>query len=72
MRSEEINTYYCLHAVADPGFDLRGGGVDFVNGGGIEKVLKVEVKVILACFGYISIKIMLKINLERSERRKKM
>jgi len=21
-------------AVADPGFDLRGGGVDFVNGGG--------------------------------------
>jgi len=51
---------------------LGGGGVDFVNGGGIEKVLKVEVKVILACFGYISIKIMLKINLERSERRKKM
>jgi len=40
--------------VADPGFDLRGGGVDFGNGGGCRKslkVLKVEVKVILECFG---------------------
>jgi len=33
-------------------------------------VLKAEVKVILACFGHISIKIMLKINRERSEREK--
>jgi len=37
-------------AVADPGFDIRGG-VDFVNGGGAGrkslKVLKVEVKVII-------------------------
>jgi len=35
--------------VADPGFDLRGGGVDFVNGGRGRKslkVLKVEVKVV--------------------------
>jgi len=46
--------------VADPGFDLRVGGVDFLNGdrgGGLKtlKVLKVDVKVISACFGYISI-----------------
>jgi len=37
--------------VAVPGFDLRGGGVDFVNGGGGRKslkVLKVEVKVIFS------------------------
>jgi len=25
-------------SVADPGFDLRGWGVDFVNGGGGEKI----------------------------------
>jgi len=23
-----------VYSVADPGFDLRGGGVDFVKGGG--------------------------------------
>jgi len=42
--------------VADPGFDLGCGG-------GVRKslkMLKVEVKVILACFGHISIKIKLK------------
>ena len=33
--------------------------------------LKVEVKVILACFGHIAIKIKLKNNRERSERNKK-
>jgi len=43
--------------VADPGFDL-GGGRGLCQRG--KKVLKVEVKVILACFGHISIKIMLK------------
>jgi len=46
------------------------GGVDFVNwgvAGVVEKVLKVEVKVILACFDHISIAIMLNINRERSE-----
>jgi len=50
--------------------------VDFCNGGWgcikSLKVLKVEVKVIfsvLACFGHISIKIILKINRERRERR---
>ena len=60
-------TFYPTFTVADPGFDLRGG-VDVVNKGGGRKslkVLKVEVKVILACFGHISIKIMLKINRER-------
>ena len=34
--------------VADPGFDL--GGVDFVKGGGVKNVLKVEVKVIFSVF----------------------
>jgi len=51
----------------------RGGGVDFVNGGGGRKTLKVftvEVKVIFACFGHISIKIVLKTNREQSERGK--
>jgi len=45
----------------------------FKKGGGGRKslkVLKVE-KSFLACFGHISIKIMLKINRERSERRNK-
>jgi len=30
-----------IHALADPGFDLRGGvGVDFMNGGGeVQKVI---------------------------------
>jgi len=28
-----------MGAVADPGFDLRGG-VDFVNGGGGEKIIE--------------------------------
>jgi len=58
-------------ALADPGFDLKGG-VDFVNGEGGRKslkLLKVEVKVILACFGHIAITIMLKTNRERSEQR---
>ena len=64
-----------MYTLADPGFDLRGGGVDFVNGegGGRKslKVLNVEVNVIiLACFGHISIKTMLKSNRERSERQK--
>ena len=39
-----------LKALADPGFDLREG-VDFVNGGGGRKslkLLKVEVKVIFS------------------------
>jgi len=48
--------------VADPGFELGGGGVDW-------DMLKVEVKVILACFGHTNITIMLKNNRERSERR---
>ena len=52
-----------MYPVADPGFNLRGGGVDFVNGVGGRKslkMLKVEVKVILACFGHISNKLCLK------------
>jgi len=60
--------------VADPGFDLRGRGLcqgDWGRGRKSLNVLKVEVKVILACFGHTSIKIMLKINHERSEQRKK-
>jgi len=54
-----------------------GGGVDFVNGGGVRKsfkVLKVEVKVIFSVFwrrlGHISIKIRLRMIRERSEREK--
>jgi len=54
------------------------GGVGVVGGGGgwrggrkSLKVLMVEGKSFLACFGHISIKIMLKINRERGERRKK-
>ena len=50
-------------------------GVDFVNGGGggrnSFKVMKIEVKVILACFGHISIKVMLTINREQSEQKKR-
>ena len=50
--------------MADPGFDLGGGGRGLCQRGGgggrkLLKVLKVEVKVILACFGHISIEIML-------------
>ena len=58
--------------MADPGFDLRGRGLCQQGGGckKIIKVLKVELKVFLACFGHFSIKMMLKINRERSERRK--
>ena len=49
--------------------------MDFVNGGGggskSLKVLMVEVKVIIfRVIGHISIKFLLKINRERSERRK--
>ena len=62
-----------IHAsVADPGFGLREG-VDFVNRGGGRKslkVLKVEVKVILACFGHISINIVTKTYRERSKNKK--
>ena len=47
----QISSQLLLLSVADPGFDLFRGGVDFVNrGGGIRKslkVLKVKVKVIL-------------------------
>jgi len=56
---------------------LTLGGVDFVNGEGGRgrkslKVFMVEVIVIiLRVFGFISIKIMLKISRERSERIKK-
>ena len=50
-----------MYAVAAPGFDL-GVGLDVVNGGGESlKVLKVEVKVILACSDHISINIVLKL-----------
>ena len=59
-------------SVADPGFDLGGRGLCQRGWGGGRKVLKVKVKVILASFGHISIKIMLKINRELSERRKKI
>jgi len=61
-------------SVADPGFYLRGErglcqrrGWAGVGGGGRKslKVLKVEVKIFLACFSHMSIKIMLKINRER-------
>jgi len=44
-----ILLFWLYKPVADPGFDIRGG-VDFVNGGGGRKslkVLKVEVKVII-------------------------
>ena len=39
-------------SVADPGFDLRGGGVDNRRGGGRKtlEVLKVELTVILSVF----------------------
>jgi len=56
--------------VADLGFDLGGRGAWTLStrwGAGKSKSLKklkVEVKVILECFGHISIKNMLKINLE--------
>jgi len=66
-----INT---LFAVADPGFDLRmGGGLcQRGRGGGRKslKVLAIEVKSFVACFCHISIKTTLKINRERSERKK--
>ena len=50
---------FLFFSVADPGFDLRGGGRGLCQrvGGGVEK-------------SHISIKIMLKINREQSERRK--
>ena len=48
-------------SVADPGFDLREG----------VWTLTLGLKSFLSWFGHISIKIMLKINRERSERRKK-
>jgi len=62
--------------VADPGFGLRGGAWTLSTGGGGGrkplKVLTVEIKTsFLACFCHISLKIMLKMNRERSERRKK-
>jgi len=31
---ESATGFLACPPVADPGFDLRGGGVDFVNGGG--------------------------------------
>ena len=57
----------CMHATICGfyySFLRKGGGRNSL------KVLKVE-KSFLACFGHISIKIMLKINRERSERRNK-
>ena len=58
--------------MADPGFDLSGGRglCQRVVGGGEKslKVLKVEVKVIFACFGHIFIKIMFKFNRERRKK----
>ena len=64
--------------MAVPGFDLRGAWTLSTGwrGGGRKslKVLmvevKVKVKVILRDFDHISINIMLRINRERSERRK--
>jgi len=50
--------------VADPGFEGGGGRKQM-------KVLTIEVKLFLASLGHISIKMMLKMNRERSERRKK-
>jgi len=51
-----------------------GAGVDFVNGGGgVEKIIKsvngLTISHILACFGPISFKSMLKMYRERSERK---
>jgi len=60
--------------VADLGFDLEGGTLSTV-GVGVRKslkVLKVEVKVIFSVFfGHISILMMLKLNREQSERKRK-
>ena len=60
-----------LLTVADPRFELRGC-VDFVNGGGAcrksSKVLQVEVNHFIAILAIFFIKIILKINRERSER----
>ena len=60
--------------MADPGFDLGGAWTLSTGRGGRKsvKMLKVAVKVIIfACFGHISITLMLKSNLERSEQEKK-
>ena len=63
-------------SVADPGFDLRGGGRGLCQRGVRKslKVLKVEVKVIFRVFwcrlGHLSIKIRRKMIRERSERGK--
>ena len=59
--------------MADPGFDLNGRGVDFVNGRVGRKSLKVltvEVKVNFGMdFGPITMKISFKLNRERSDRK---
>ena len=63
---------FVTYTVADPGFDLSGG-VDFLNGGGGRKALKVltvEEKAILACFCQCSIKIRLNVNRERRKNKK--
>jgi len=63
-----------VYSVADPGFYLRGG-VDFVNEGGkkiVESIDDWRKKSFLACFWHSSIKVMLKMNREQSERRKKL
>jgi len=56
-----------IYTVAGPGFYLGGGRRLCEREGGRkrEKMWKVEVKVILACFGHIYIKIIFKINRER-------
>jgi len=53
-------------SVATLGFDLRGGGVDFVNGEGSFKGLTVEVKAFFSMYGHISTTIGLKMKRERS------
>ena len=58
-----MTAFITIDAVADPGFDIRGGAWTLSL-----KVLKVEVKVSFNVFGHISSKIMLKINHERRKK----
>jgi len=52
--------YKLSMTVADPGFDLGGGGVEFVNAGGALdnhwKCWRLKYGSFLACVGYISVK----------------
>ena len=59
------------YLLANPGFDLRGGGRALSQRGGCTslKVLKIKVskRNVLACFGHISIYTRLKTNLEQRD-----